>query len=144
MSISLKFTIIIFVVTIGVVFGYYSLDKFRVQEVKFENLANNPQKYNGHKIIIEGFFFQGWEVIILCERLETSGRAEDHLVPGGLMIWVEGGVPRDVYDLLHKQDMLGPEERFGKVRIHGEFNYGGTYGHLGGFSFRLFPLAWKY
>ena len=144
MSGSLKLTIIIFLIILGLLYGFYSLEKFGAQEIKFENLASNPRKYNGHKIIIEGLFFQGWEVIVLCEELEVSGIAENHLVPVGMMIWVEGGVPRDVYDLLHKQDMLGPEERFGKVRIHGEFNYGGTYGHLGGFSFRLFPLAWKY
>ena len=141
MNRSLILTIIAFLVISGGVYGYYSLDKSGVQEVKFEELGSNPQKFNGRKIIVEGFFFQGWEVTVICERLEVSGMAENHLVPGGIMIWVEGGVPREVYDSLHKQDTMGPEERFGKVRIQGEYNHGGTYGHLGGFSYQIIPSS---
>jgi hypothetical protein len=141
MNRSLILIIITFLVIFGGVYGYYSFNKSVVQEVKFEDLASNPQKFNGRNIIVEGFFFQGWEVIVLCERLESSERAENHLVPGGMMIWVEGGMPREVYDLLHKQDTMGPEERFGKVRIQGKYNYGGTYGHLGGFFYQIIPSS---
>jgi len=102
-------------------------------------LFSSPDQYNGKNIVIDGFYFHGWEVIVLCEKLEYSGYAEKHLVPGGRMIWVEGGIPPDVYEMLHKQHMMGPQERFGKTRVKGKFEYGGKYGHLGGFSSQIIP-----
>ena len=55
------------------------------------------------------------------------------------MIWVEGGVPQDVYEALRTQEMMGPEEHFGKVRVRGRYEQGGEYGHLGGFSSQIVP-----
>ena len=55
------------------------------------------------------------------------------------MIWVEGGTPKDVYDMLYVQQMMGPEERFGRIRIQGVYEYGGKYGHLGGFISQIIP-----
>ena len=108
-------------------------------EITFEQLFSNPSQYNGQEIILEGFYFQGFEVQVMVESLEYSGYAEGHLVPKGKMLWVEGGVPLEVYNGLYQQSMMGPEERYGKVRITGKFEYGGKYGHLGGHVSQIIP-----
>jgi len=133
------FSGILLVAIAGLALGYLALQKGRPQEITFEQLSANPALYRGRNIVIEGFYFQGWEVIVLCKKLEPSGYAEGHLAPEGTMIWVEGGVPKDVYEALHTQEMMGPEERFGKVRVHGRYEQGSEYGHLGGFSSQIVP-----
>ena len=108
-------------------------------EVAFQELYSNSGQYNGKAIIIEGFYFQGFEIQVIAERLEYSGYAYDHLVPKGEMIWVEGEIPREVYEALYLQSMMGPEERYGKVRMTGKFEYGGKYGHLGAYDSQIVP-----
>jgi hypothetical protein len=103
----------------------------KAQPVTFASLFASPEKYNGKLITIEGFYFQGFEVNVLSEKLENSGYAPGHLVPKGQTIWIEGGLPLEIYDKLNRQQMMGPTERYGKVRLTGTFEYGGQYGHLG-------------
>jgi hypothetical protein len=55
------------------------------------------------------------------------------------MLWIEGEVPREIYDQVSQQDMMGPTERYGKVRITGRFEYGAGYGHGGGFTAQIVP-----
>jgi len=55
------------------------------------------------------------------------------------MVWVEGEIPKEVYDKLYQQQMMGPLERYGKVRIKGKFEYGAKYGHLGAYSTQIRP-----
>ena len=112
----------------------------KVQEVTFDQLFADLDKYNGNEITIEGFYFHGFEVIVLSESLESSGYAQGHLIPKGKMMWVEGGIPKEVYDKLYQQQMMGPLERYGKVRVKGKFEYGGKYGHIGAYSSQIVPL----
>ena len=119
-----------------------------IREVTFEELFTSPAQYGGIDILLEGFYFQGFETIVLSEKLECSGLAEGHLWPQGRMVWIEGGVPREVYDQALRQDMMGPTERYGKLRIKGKFEYGARYGHLGSFNSQIVPsetelLAWS-
>jgi hypothetical protein len=123
----------------GLALGYLALNRGNHREVTFEQLSTNPDRYRGKSIVIEGFYFHGWETIVLCEELEPSGLAEGHLVPKGETIWVEGGIPQDVFEALHRQEMMGPEERFGKIRVQGRYEHGGEYGHLGGFTSQIVP-----
>jgi hypothetical protein len=111
-----------------------------VQELTFDQLFANPDKYNGKTIAIEGFYFHGFEIIVLGETLEYSGYALGHFVPKGRMVWIEGGIPKEVHDQLYQQTMMGPEERYGKVRLKGKSEYGGQYGHLGAYSSQIVPL----
>lgn len=108
-------------------------------EVAFEQLLANPEKYKGKDVIVEAFYFHGFETIVLSQSLKYSGRAQGHLVPEGELIWVEGGIPLEVYNKLHHQQMMGPAERYGKVRVKGKFHYCGRYGHVGGFKFQITP-----
>jgi len=109
------------------------------QQVTLEQLFSNPHKYNGEYVITEGFYFGGFEVIVLSENLEYSGYAEGHLIPKGRMLWLEGGIPKEVYDRLYSQQTMGPLERYGKIRVEGKFEYGGKYGHLGGYNYQITP-----
>ncbi|MFC2004746.1 hypothetical protein ACFLUY_00815 [Chloroflexota bacterium] len=112
-------------------------------EVTFEQLMADPARYDGMDIEIEGYFYHGFETIVLSERLDPSGYAEGHLVPKGSMLWIEGGIPREIYDGLHQQQMMGPSERYGRLMIKGLFEYGGEYGHLGQFEYQLKPSLVK-
>lgn len=139
MNKKLVFVLVSLVVILGLAFGYNALEKRNVREITFEELFDNPNHYNDRTIVIEGFFFHGWETIVLSEKLEPSGLAEGHLVPQGSMMWVEGGIPQDILDTLYSQQMMGPEERYGKIRIKGQFEHGGTYGHLGSHDSQIKP-----
>ena len=110
-----------------------------VEEVTFDQLFADPDKYNSNEITIEGFYFHGFEVIVLSESLESSGYAQGHPIPEGKMVWVEGGIPQEVYDKLYQQQMMGPLEHYGKVRVKGKFEYGAEYGHLGAYSAQIVP-----
>ena len=107
------------------------------QKVTFEQLLSNPEQYNGEYIVLEGFYFSGFEVTVLSENLQYSGYAEGHLIPQGRMVWIEGGIPKVVYERLYQQQMMGPAERYGKMMVEGKFEFGGEYGHLGGYSYHL-------
>ena len=130
---------LLIIAIIGLALGYLALNRGNPQELTFEQLSSSPDRYRGKSIVIEGFYFHGWETIVLCEELDLSGLAKGHLVPGGEAIWVEGGIPQDVFEALHRQEMMGPEECFGKVRVRGRFEHGGEYGHLGGFDSQIIP-----
>ena len=109
------------------------------EKFDFEKYYTNSSQYNGQEIIIEGYYFSGFEVMVLCEKLEFSGYAEGHLVPAGRMIWIEGGMSQEIIEGLHKQEMLGSAEFYGKIRIKGTFEYGGEYGHLGQYESQIVP-----
>jgi len=121
------------------VFGCHGVGEEQTHELTFEQLFTDPAQYHGKQITLEGFYFQGFEVIVLSERLEPSGYAEGHLVPKGSILWVEDGIPPEIYDRLYEQDMMGPEERYGKMRVAGIFEYGGRYGHVGGYDAQITP-----
>ena len=125
---------------IGVIVGCSNEQKSKVQEVTFEQLFLAPDQYNGKDIIIEGYYYQGWETIVLSEELVYSGNAPGHLIPEGEMLWIEQGVPKEIYDNAYQQQMMGPLERYGKVIMTGKFEYGEKYGHVGGFDSQIIPL----
>ena len=109
------------------------------QEVTFQELLTNPGEFEEKEITLVGFYFQGFEVQVIAERLEYSGYAVGHMVPKGEMIWLEGGLPAEVYDRLYQQKIMTAEERYGKVRVTGTFECRGKYGHLGGYNPQIVP-----
>ena len=44
-----------------------------ISEVQLAELTSDPVRYNGKEITVEGFYFQGFEVQVLAEKLEYSG-----------------------------------------------------------------------
>ena len=125
---------------VGLTIGCGGGQATRAQEITFNKLFANPAQYDGRYLTIEGFYFKGFEIIVLSEELEYSGQAEGHVVPKGRMVWIEGGIPEEVYGKLYQQQMMGPSERYGKVRVIGIFEYGAEYGHLGAYTSQLVPL----
>jgi len=124
----------------GMAIGCSGQQTTTARNVTFDELFANPGHYNGRCVIVEGFYFHGFEVIVLSEGLEYSGYAEGHLVPKGRMIWISEGIPKEVYDELYQQQMMGHLERYGKVRVTGLFEYGGKYGHVGMYSSQIVPV----
>ncbi len=110
------------------------------QQITFDQLSSNPKQYNGRDIIIEGFYFDGFEIIVLSENLDYSGHAQGHLAPEGTMLWIKGGIPKEVHDSLYEQQMMGPSERYGRIRIRGKFEFGEKFGHLGQYDYQIIPL----
>ncbi len=108
-----------------------------VSAVSFEQVISDPLKYNGKSIAIVAFYFHGFEVNVLCNNLKYSGYAEQHLIPDGDLIWLEGNIPSEIYNKLHVQQMMGPDEHFGKVKIQGKFQYGNKYGHLSSYKCQI-------
>ena len=47
-----------------------------VEEIIFDQLFADPDKYNSNEIIIEGFYFHGLEAVVLSESLGFSGNPE--------------------------------------------------------------------
>jgi hypothetical protein len=111
----------------------------KANEVTFQQLLSEAAHYDGKEVTVEGFYFHGFEVVVITESLKYSGYAEGHLVPKGETIWIEGEISKDIYDSLYQQEMMGPAERFGKVRITGRFEHSEKYGHLGEYNFRIIP-----
>jgi hypothetical protein len=126
--------------TVGLAVGCSEEQSANREEVSFDQLFGNPDQYRDKYVTVEGFYFGGFEIMALSEKLEYSGYAEGHLEPRGRMVWIEGGIPREVYDRLHKQQMMGPPERYGKLRVEGKFEYGAGYGHLGAYGAQIVPL----
>lgn len=132
--------VILLLLLVGFVLGCRSRAA-DTQEITFEQLFLAPDRYNGKDIIIEGYYYQGWETIVLSEELVYSGHAPGHLIPEGKMLWIENGVPKEIYDGAYQQQMMGPLERYAKVRVTGKFEYGSKYGHVGGFDSQIIPSA---
>jgi hypothetical protein len=109
-------------------------------EITFDRLFANPGSFNDKEIVLEGYYFSGFEIQVIAAELKLSGYVENHLVPSGKMLWIDGGIPIDIYNRMNKQSMMGPEERFGKIRITGKFKFGGQYGHLGGYDSQITPI----
>lgn len=133
---------------IGIGFASRGVTPAGTAKITFEGLISNPAAYNEKTVEIDAFVFIGFEVNVLCQSLESSGLAPGHLVPRGVPVWIEGGIPPQVYRSLYYQEMQGPLERFGKVHITGRFQYGGKYGHLASYDYSITPrqmslLAWS-
>ena len=117
-------------------------------ELTVGQLMSSPEKYNGDVVIVSGFYFHGFETIVLCEDLKYSGYSENHMIPEGRYLWIEGGLPLEVYDALYIQTEMGPNERYGKIEVTGKFDTGGQFGHLGAYDSKIVPseaklLPWK-
>ncbi len=108
--------------------------------VEFSQLMASPSKYNGKNVTVDCYVFLGFEVMALCGGLKPSGYAPGHMIPDGKLVWVEGSIPDDVYNRLQQQQSMGPDERFGRMRVTGKFRSGGHYGHLGGYEYEMIPV----
>ena len=105
-------------------------------EATFDQLFSDPEIYNNRNITIEGFYLYDFEHEVLSERLEYPKYKEDLFPLMEREIWVSGKMPKEVYDALCVHSFVW---RYGKVRMTGKFEYGESYGHLGGWSMQITP-----
>ena len=87
----------------------------------FAELFAKPESYNEKAIIIEGYFWQGWETIVFAEKLDYFLSSRRALAPGGRMMWVEGGISKEIYDRLYKQPGPAGKNASGKSKSLGCF-----------------------
>ncbi len=59
------------------------VSKEQTHEVTFDQLFVSPEQYHGKQITMEGFYFQGFEIVLPSERLEISGYVKGNIVPKG-------------------------------------------------------------
>ena len=108
-------------------------------QVTFAQLTAEPAKYNNQTITIEGFWFDGFEIEVLAERLIPSDYPQGNLQPDGVKIWVKNGLPEVVNQQLYLQpnNPTGYPAHYGKVEITGTLEYGGQYGHMNAYQYQL-------
>jgi hypothetical protein len=101
-------------------------------------LTSHPADYNGKIVTFDAFIFTGFEISALSSGL-THPAASDRWTPVQPLIWLSGNIPQTVLDRLYKQSQTpsGYDERYGKIRVTGKFEYGAKYGHLDSYDFRL-------
>ncbi len=109
------------------------------RSVTFSQVISDPERYNENKITVEGFYFDSFEFIGLCERLTVLDNGR--FAPDGEVMWLNGGLPKEIYDKLSSQqvELGGFVQHYGRMKVTGKFEYGGKYGHLGGFRFQITP-----
>jgi hypothetical protein len=110
-----------------------------ISSIDYAQLNAAPDKYNGKVITIQGFWFDGFEIEVLAERLDPSSFAEGNVQPGGTKIWVKSGLPEEVSKQLKVQpnNPTGYPAHYGKVELRGTLEYGGQYGHMNAYQYQL-------
>ncbi len=108
-------------------------------KITFAELASQPEKYNRQTVTLDGFWFDGFEITVLAERLEPAGFAPGNLQPAGVKIWIENGLPEEISKQLYLQpnNPTGYPAHYGKVELTGVLEYGAKYGHLNAYSYQL-------
>ena len=106
--------------------------------LSFDELTSHPADYNAKTVTFEAFVFTGFEISALSSGL-THPAASDRWTPIQPLIWLSGNIPQAVLDRLYTQTQTpsGYDEHYGKIRVTGTFEYGGKYGHLDSYNFRL-------
>jgi hypothetical protein len=107
--------------------------------ITFSQLTADPEKYNSQTVTLEGFWFDGFEIEVLAERLISSDFAPGNLQPDGLKIWVKNGLPEGISQQLYLQanNPTGYPAHYGKVELTGTLEYGGQYGQMNSYQYQL-------
>ena len=101
-------------------------------------LVARPELYAGKKVTLECFYFQTFETNVFCDALQVQTGTTDYFIPKEPLVWVEGGLPKAIFDRLYTESRPNfAPAYYGKLRITARFDYGGTYGHLGGFRYQI-------
>jgi hypothetical protein len=110
-----------------------------VSPVTFSQLTSEPDKYNNKVISIQGFWFDGFEIVVLAERPEPASYPVGNVQPAGTKIWVQGGLPEEVRRelVLQPDNPTGYPAHYRKVELTGTLEYGSKYGHMDAYQYRL-------
>lgn len=102
------------------------------ENVLFSELISNSQKYNGKRVCTEGVHVSAFESDAIGESTYQEGEAMYLTEP---TIWNEGANIKSKQDCFETDTI--PSAEFCKVRICGIFEYGGAYGHVGGYQYQI-------
>ena len=110
-----------------------------VSQITFAQLTADPAKYNGQTVTIDGFWFDGFEIEVLAERLIPSSYAQGNLQPDGVKIWGYGGIPTEISRQLYLQpdNSTGYQAHYGKVELTGNLEFGGGYGQMNSYQYQI-------
>jgi hypothetical protein len=135
----MKKYLLAFLVLSSLIMPFASCDSNQPAKVAFSDLISNAERYDGKNIIIEGYWFDGFEIVVLAERLEPSNFASGNVQPGGVKIWIKGGLSEEVSSqlILQPDNPTGYPAHYGKVELTGKLEYGGEYGHMNAYEYRL-------
>jgi hypothetical protein len=114
-------------------------------QITFIDLMVKPEIYNQQTIIVEGYWFDGFEIVVLAERLEPDSFASGNVKPAGSLIWIKGGLSPEVGKQLYLQpnNPTGYPAHYGKVVLTGKFETGSKYGHFDAYKYQLTVIAGK-
>jgi hypothetical protein len=102
------------------------------QDVPFDDLVSNPERYDGRRVCTEGIHATSFEVNALGASWWRKGEAVYLTEPA---IWLEGAEIRSSADCVDSGAF--PTARFCKATVCGLFESGGYYGHVGGYAYQL-------
>jgi len=107
--------------------------------VTINELVSEPEKYSGQTVTLEGIYLHGWEWTLLAEAVTFLGEGDSReLKPVGQSIWFAGLIPADVQSGLYQYETPGAGiQNYGKVGVTGVFEYGGRYGHMNAYKYRI-------
>lgn len=98
--------------------------------IVFNELINNPEKYKNKNICTNGVYAVGFEVDNLAESIYQK---DDTIYLTKPTIWIERANIKSKSECIKNNF----NTEFCKVNICGVFEYGGKYGHLGGFQYQI-------
>ena len=107
--------------------------------VTFEELLAKPEQYNGKTVTVDGFYVNSMEATVLAGSIKfmPSGESKE-LTTVGNTIWFAGFLPQKVRDKLYAFTSPGAgQQHYAKVRVTGLFEYGGKYGNLFAYRYRV-------
>jgi len=100
-------------------------EQIAAEEVTFEQLMSNPERYNGKNIILDGYVFIGWEWCSLNESFEYVVSDVKYVRSKGERVQIkECRIEDEIRNRLYQQHVgVNPPDLFGKIRIKGKFEY---------------------
>jgi hypothetical protein len=101
-------------------------------KVGIDDLTSDPRSYQKKEVCTEGIYASGFEVNALAASTYREGDAVYLTEPA---IWIEGAQIRSRSDCF--ESATTPPIEFCKVTVCGFFEFGGQYGHLGGYEYQL-------
>lgn len=109
------------------------------ESVTFSGLISQPNKYNGKAVTLEAYYFSGFEISALAGSVGPATSGPWRIVPTGTLIWVASGISQGLIDSLYAQTDApsGYTERIGKLKVTGNFETGGHYGHLDAYNYQI-------
>lgn len=100
-------------------------------DVGFSELVTNPTTYAGKEVCTRGVYLSSFEVEALGEGTSERDGALYLTEP---TIWLNSA---DIEADSACTEVGVPPARFCQAQVCGRFDYGGQYGHLGGWQFQL-------